>query len=193
MRLFFLLLVACAARVSNVDTGPLSLVSNDPTGIVAGCGQQATVGYVYCRKTAGDDTTDALLEFAVPPAVCPLAACSSLVILSPTGAPALRLDAPKGQTSITVKWSDLTGTPTFTADARGFWPFVLTVHWTDSSGNPQETVTDGEVRLRVLAKGYQTLGDGWSPSSFAWQWTAGAHEYGMTTAGRVQTRKAVTP
>lgn len=188
-RILLLFVASCAARVAVVDPGPLTLISNDPTGIVAGCGQQPTAGYVYCRMTEGGDAIAATLVFSLPPASCDLPTCSQVAVLSPTGAPVQRIDAAKGATYVTLKWSDIIGAPTFTKDARGFWPFVVHVHWIDPTGNPQETVTDGELRLRVVSKDYTALGGGWAPSEFAWQWISGRYEFGMTTAGRVQIRR----
>ena len=116
------------------------------------------------------------------------------MIYYPSGAPAYGNTIPHGQTSVTVPWSTLTGKAVFTPDDTGFWIYTYTIRWLDPQGHMEKTVSDGEIRLRVIrtlvcdvnqkCQAYEPLRNVPDNANFVWSWQEGNQTIRMTTAAR---------
>lgn len=202
--------VACGGPGFVADTSPLAIEAGDFTGLirVEGCGFQPQVqeGYTYCRVVEGPVGALAL-TFLGPPnalacaphscpagdAACDPTSCVDFTLFFPDQSPAYQDSIPAGQSSKTIPWSKLTQKQTFDLDDTGFWLYTYTIRWKDHDGNLQKTVSDGEIRLRVVrakvcdgtnCQAYVPLRSAPNDPSFVWSWTEGSQLIRMTTAGR---------
>lgn len=180
----------CSRAVRPDALPALAVESNDKTVVIDGCGNQPAVGFTYCRKREGDPTTGTLTLYA-PPTRCRTAPCASFLLFFPDGSPSLGFEMKSGQTSQKVEWRELTKSDSFQKDMRGFWPVLLKWKWiSDQDGQEYESIAEGEIRLRVLARDYLPLDAvKWDPN-FAWKWSDGAHVFAMTTASRAAAWKS---
>lgn len=176
----------CAHPVKVQDGSAMASESNDATVIIEGCGNQAVVGYTYCRVPAGSNTDTKFITIIAPPTDCDdKDSCISFKIYFPDGSqPAYGIQVPKGQTRITVLWSKILGRSTFETADRGFWPVIMTVKWTAPDRQPKQTLVEGELRLRVTTAGYEALNDVAENENYAWRWSDKQLVYRMSTAGR---------
>jgi hypothetical protein len=184
MKLVLLLLVvvaatACAAPVA--DVGPLSIDAGDATAIVEACGKGPIAGYSYCRFTEGALTTGEILVHV------PAGPLSSVLFVGPDGEGKLIVES-AGKTPVVMRWDQLLKSPTFLRAHRGFWIVLVRTTLTDGTF----VVAEGEIRVRVLAEGYQSLDGSWEPSQCAWRWPLktlrGPGEGCLTLAGRTSVR-----
>lgn len=168
-----------------VRQDPLSTAqyAGDKTALIEGCGHQPVAGYTYCRVFEGGATNQSLV-FLAPPVKCLSPTCVYIKVLRPTGEPTLALSFRKGETRMSVPWSDLISRPTFEVEDRGFWPFVYQIKYLDQDGFERTLVTEGEIRLRVLKKDYQPLHETAHDPSFTWEFIEGGSKIKMTTGGR---------
>lgn len=180
-------LVACSSCNTarpNPDKEPMSAIQGgDLTALIQGCGNQLVSGYTYCRKMEGDNTSE-VVQFVAPSTKCGSDSCAELKVFFPDGSPSYGYQFKKGETVHRVKWSDLTKKSTFDVDDRGFWPFTYKVKWLDADGRVRETVTEGEIRLRVLRSGYLPLHEVQDDSNFVWKFQHDNTQVKMTTGGR---------
>jgi len=185
--LAFVLLLCGASNCSSgvkKDTGMSALVAGDYTAPIEGCGNQLVPGYTYCRVTEGD-ASDQLLYLVGPPSECEGdGPCVFYKVFFPTGEPTLGGAFPRGETRVGILWSDLIKRSTFEKGDRGFWPFVLTIHWIDTDGRARETKSQGEIRLRVMSKTYTPLHNVMDDSNFVWAWVENKTRIRMTTGAR---------
>ena len=163
--------------------------SGDLTGIVEGCGNQPIVGYTYCRMVEGD-AADQSISFIGPPADCngadgkPADSCVYIQVLNQAGQGPIGVSIPKGQTRVSIPWKTLLGTDKFEIEHRGYWPFVIEVHWRDKDGHDRISRARGEIRLQVYKAGYTPLDKVSGDPNFAWIWVDAGHIYKMTSGLR---------
>jgi hypothetical protein len=190
------ILVACSScntAQTQPDTSPLvAIEGGDLTALVQGCGNQLVSGYTYCRKMEGDNTNENI-TFVVPTTKCNQDSCAELKIFFPDGSPTYGYVFKKGETAHRVLWSSLTKKTTFDVDDRGFWPFTYRIKWIDNKGQVRETVTEGEIRLRVLRQGYISLHDVADDMNFVWKFKYDGVEVKMTTGGRTYVSEKERP
>lgn len=191
------------------DVSPLAIEALDPTALlrVEGCGYQplVTEGYAYCRVTEGPVGNMALTFIAPPQSTnCGTVPCVSFTIFYPDQSPAYEGSIPAGKTSQTVLWSDLVKKSTFSASDRGFWPYTYTIHWIGADSRPMVTVSEGELRLRVIktqvcgpqgppCPAYVPLRNSVTDENFVWAWTEGNQKIQMTTGARTFVSYPGTP
>jgi len=181
----------CAHPVKVQDGSAMASESNDATVIIEGCGNQAVVGYTYCRVPAGSNAETKVVTLIAPPSDCDdKTSCVSFKVYFPDGSqPAYGIEVPKGQTRVTVAWSKLLNRTTFETADRGFWPVIMTVKWTAPDRQPKQTLVEGELRLRVTNVGYEALNSVEQNENYAWAWNDKQMNYRMTTAGRAYAGK----
>lgn len=176
-----------ASRCSNAVKPDISTVlaaeANDATVIIEGCGSQPMTGYGYCRMREGDPTVGEILV-SVPPVDCAAETCAQVTVFFPDGSPSVAYQVPKGQTKIAVKWSELTKGSVFEKNHRGFWPILMRWKWIGPDKREYESLAEGEVRLRVLARDYLPLHELHEDENFVWKWTVMPDHFRMSTAGR---------
>lgn len=190
MRIFFLILTLfiCmgASSCSGVKLAPdnvmAAVIANDSTVVIEGCGSQPVVGYTYCRVTEGD-TADMKLRLHVPPSLCASKPCVNYKVFFPNGEPSLGGDVPENQSMVEIKWEDLIKKKQFGVGERGFWPILITVKWIDKDERERTSYAEGEIRLRVLRKGYIALNEINSDSNFVWSWTNNKKQIFKYTTG----------
>jgi hypothetical protein len=187
---------------------PTAIEALDPTALlkVEGCGYQplVTEGYAYCRVVEGPVGSMAL-TFIAPPqsAKCKTAPCVDFTLFYPDGSPAYQDSIPFGQTSKTVPWTTLVKKDTFSAADRGFWPYTYTIRWIGADGRSYKTVSEGELRLRVIrsqvcdpqgsqCKAYVPLRESVDSPDFAWTWQEGSQVIRMSTGARVYVSPATS-
>ena len=180
----FVVLTAAQCRVGLVpDPAMAAVEAGDKTALIEGCGNQLVSGYTYCRITEGDATGQSL-TFVAPPTICERDACVFFKVFFPTGEPSYEDSVTRGETRKEIPWSMLLKRETFEKSDRGFWPFVYTIYWLDKEGNEQITISEGEIRLRVLDAGYQALHESKKNPNFVWKWKHDGVDVGMTTGAR---------
>lgn len=191
------------------DVMASALEAGDYTALVEGCGNQLVSGYSYCRMRETQDVGNSVIYFVVPPVTClpkdpetgkPWESCATVEIFFPNGEPTFSVSFPRqsnGQsaTRVAVKWKDLVKRNTFEKGDRGFWPYRTTMHWIDADGRDQRTITEGEIRLRVVSpsvctpdgncKSYLPSQDLPEDANYVWNWIEGRSVVKMTTSGRV--------
>lgn len=175
---------SCNTAHPKPDQEALSAIEGgDLTALVQGCGNQLVSGYTYCRKLEGQNTTEAVV-FVAPSTKCGQDSCAELKVFFPDGSPSYGYTFKKGETSHRIAWSELTKKSTFDVEDRGFWPFTYRILWVGKDGRQRETVTEGEIRLRVLRNGYVDLHDIASDQNFVWVLKHDGVVVKMTTGGR---------
>ena len=165
------------------DAAMAAIEGGDYTVILEGCGNQPVVGYTYCKVTEGD-ASGLGLTIHVPPVACKEAQCVFWKVYFPDGSPDLGGAVPRGQTQATLSWKDLIHRDKFWAGDRGFWPISLEVHWIDTDGRDRTSWAEGEIRLRVLKMGYQSLENVRDDPNFVWAWTSGGIQMKATSGMR---------
>jgi hypothetical protein len=196
--------LSCANQGFVADTSPLAIAAGDFTALIRvdGCGKQPQVqeGYTYCRMTEGPVGQFAVTFIAPPQAAkCkPVGAntpvCVDFTIFYPDQSPAYSDSIPFGETSKTIPWQKLTGKDHFTPDDTGFWIYTYTIRWTDAQGLERKTVSDGEIRLRVVRSqvcdesgkcaAYIPLRSAPDNPNYVWTWVQDGQVIRMTTAAR---------
>lgn len=146
-----------------------AILANDYTALIEGCGHQVISGYTYCRKTEGA-VADEDLVFVGPITNCNRTSCVEFKVYGPDGSIVFGSSIPKKQTRKAIPWNALLKRDTFEIQDRGFWIYTYNVFWLDSDGNENMSVSEGEIRLRILKDNYTSLADVESDSNFAWQW-----------------------
>lgn len=145
-----------------------AVAAGDYTALVEGCGNQLVPGYTYCRKTEGDASGE-LIHFVAPISNCKKASCVEIKVFGIDGDLVYGNTIPKDKMRLSVSWEKLLKRSTFELSDRGFWPFICRVYWVDSDGNERLSVSEGEIRLRVLKKGYIALHEVENDPNFAWE------------------------
>ncbi len=176
-------IVACASHRTKLDAEVSSMLSNDMTAPIMGCGQQPIVGYTYCRKTEGSQTTD-IISFFAPDTKCGKKVCVHGTIYSPDGQPALGVPFADNATRQDLSWMTILKSPTFEAGTRGIYLWCLSIEFLDPNGIMRTSQTCGEIRLRVVAKNYLPLHNAPSDPNFVWIWCDNKWIMKMTTNGR---------
>lgn len=194
------------------DTAALAVEAGDYTALVEGCGHQPIPGYTYCRVHEGQDAGSQVF-FLAPPAVClpkdpqtgvPINSCAHLTVYDPNGANPVERDIPRSVTRLGLSWQEITGHAAFQKGDRGFWPFIVTWHWIDVDGRDQTTMTEGEIRMRVIAaqvcdstggncKAYAPMNDALEDPAYVWQWVDNGAILKATTSGRIYAGPAPSP
>jgi hypothetical protein len=207
--------MGCGTQGLTPDPSPSALAAGDFTALirVEGCGYQplVTEGYAYCRVMEGPVGNLALTFIAPPQAKdckphacqpsdpsCQPTCCVDFTFFFPDGSPAYQDSIPYGQTSKTVSWRTLVKKDTFSPEDRGFWPYTYTIRWKDTAGNAFKTVSEGELRLRVIrasvcssrgpgiqpCPAYVPLRNAQDDPAFVWSWVQDGQLIRMTTAAR---------
>lgn len=194
--LFIMLcLIACSScndAFTSQDKETISAIeAGDVTALVQGCGNQLVSGYTYCRKMEGENTSE-VVAFVIPSSRCGEDSCAEVKIFYPDGSPTYGYQFRKGETIHRVKWSDLTKKNHFDVDDRGFWPYTYRIKWLDFEGKQRETITEGEIRLRVLRQGYIPLHEVQGDSNFVWNFKFDNTQVRMTTGGRTYVSRKVS-
>lgn len=166
-----------------IDTSLSSILAEDPTAVVEGCGHQPISGYTFCRKMEGQKASDVLI-FITPSVICKKKPCIFVKIFSPQADMVSSFHVAEGQTKSEIPWSLLINKDKFTLQDRGFWPFVYQMNFTDSDGFERSLSMEGEIRLRVYKDGYLPLKNGQSDPMFAWEFIEGGVKIKITTGGR---------
>jgi hypothetical protein len=177
-----------------IDTAMGAQEAGDFTALIEGCGGQPIPGYTYCRVMEGDSANVAL-TFIFPPTQCKPwkrsdgsveNRCAFWKVFFPgTQLPALGDGVAPGVTAVTVQWSDIIKDSQFRQGYAAYWPILFEIHFTDKDGRDRVSFADGELRLRVLKKGYISLQSIKDDPAFAWVWSMGRHVFKMTTGARV--------
>lgn len=191
--------MSCANQGFVADASPLAIAAGDFTALIRvdGCGKQPQVqeGYTYCRITEGP-VGNLSVTFIAPPqaAKCKTAPCVDFTIFYPDQSPAYSDSIAFGETSKTIPWQKLTGKDAFSSDDTGFWIYTYTIRWTDAQGFERKTVSDGEIRLRVVrsqvcdasgkCQAYVPLRNAPDNPNYAWTWVQDGQTIRMTTAAR---------
>ena len=128
-----------------------SIIAEDPTAVIEGCGHQPISGYTFCRKTEGQKSTDVLI-FITPPIICAKKPCIFIKVYSPQSDMVLSFNVLEGQTRSEVSWKQLIGKEHFSLQDRGFWSFIYHMTFTDSEGFERTLSMEGEIRLRIFIK-----------------------------------------
>ncbi len=187
MRLILLLSSILVLGISHcnvpivIDDTMSPLEAGDPTALIEGCGNQLVSGYTYCRVREGDNT-GLKLTIVAPITECKKTdGCAYYKIYFPTGEPTLGGVIPKGQSSVSIFWSELTKKTTFDVGDRGFWPVLVDIFWLDKDGNERRSTTEGEIRLRVYRSSYTPLHEISNDPNFAWEFHYGKIPVKVTT------------
>lgn len=166
-----------------------ALAAGDYTALIQGCGLQLNDGFIVCRKQEGDATQD-LLHFVAPPVECANKdSCVSFKILFPDGSNSFGAKIPKGSVDFPVPWTELTHKKTFDKGDRGFWGYSYDIQYTGSDGQEYHVFTLGEIYMRVIAKGYDSLHASVSDPNFAMEFVYDGIPVKMTTGGRTYVGK----
>lgn len=165
------------------DTAMAAGEARDVTSFIEGCGSQPVSGYTYCRVTEGD-AAGQKLYLKVPPSACDQEQCVFWRIFYPSGEPALGGAVKRGETTVEINWKDLIKKDKFELGDRGYWGVLVEVHYVNMDGNPRKSLVEGEIRLRVLKRGYLSLKDIREDPNFVWSWTEKEKIYKMTTGSR---------
>lgn len=189
MRLFLILclplvlgIASCRSRGTVVEDAMSAVEAGDYTALVEGCGNQLIPGYTYCRKMEGSSTQE-LLNFHAPKTECVKEPCRTFKVFGPNGDVVYGGEFKRGELKVGVPWSALTGSSTFEISDRGFWGVIYEIKFIDSEGRERTTLTQGEIRMRVLKKEYIPLHNVSADKGFVWKWEAGV-PVRMTTGGR---------
>lgn len=181
--------VGCTTGRVLPDTNTTStVVANDATAMVQGCGNPPAVGIAYCRIAAGTSTDDTIY-FVAPPADCKRDACAFLKVFDNTGALIFGAPFQKGETTLGVSWDvllnlkqNVTSVPNvanvasvaaphvFDKSMRGFWSWNIQVYWLDTQGQERSTQAQGDIVLRVYDKTYVPLQAVLDDPNFVWSW-----------------------
>lgn len=191
MKMLFviLLVMACACLKSPriiMDAGISAVEGGDATAIVAGCGNQPVVGYTYCRKTEGDETVKEKITFYAPiqNKDCPREfPCTTGKIFLPDGS-VVGIEFKNGATKAEMNWEQILKRPKFEKFDRGFYLFTLETQYLDGTGQQRFIFQEGEIRLRVIGKGYIPLHEVPSDKNFTYSWKVDGHTMKLTTGGR---------
>lgn len=174
----FIVLSACAAAVD--DAGPYALEAGDPTALLSGCGEVASVGHIYCRFPEGWMPSGEIVV-SFPASRCGEPVCGSVMIYGPDGARVVNRPIEPETTYAIIPWRSLVGDQPLERHRRGFWPVVARWRWLNADGLVEETIVEGEIRLRVHAGNYRPLGAG---DAARWRWNVGRVTFAVTTKGR---------
>ena len=185
MRLFLTLILLCIVSCSSVviDRSMGAIDANDTTAIIQGCGNQAIVGYTYCRKSVGDSTQDFLIMI-VPQTKCNKPPCAEYKIFSPDLQPIIGDFFSSTSSTAKVYWNQITGKTTFDQNDLGIFPFEYKIRYLNDQNQEGAFYMQGEIRLRVLASGYQSLEDTVNDSNFTFFNTYNGYQLKATTSGR---------
>lgn len=181
--IFFLAGASSCSHSVKIDTAMAAIEAGDFTVIIEGCGNQPIPGYSYCRVTEGD-AANSVITIHAPPAACKQDQCVFWKVYQPDGSTDIGGGIPRGQTNVSIAWTELIHKQKFSTGDRGFWPVTLEVHYVDTDGRDRVAVAEGEIRLRVMRAGYQPLSDVRDDSNFVWTWTTGNHVMKSTTGLR---------
>lgn len=174
-------MMSCAPAVYS-DPGPFAFEAEDNTALLAGCGNGAVVGHLYCQFPVDWEPTGAVTVM-VPPTDCPAESCASVTIWSSELAKIVTRDVPKGQSYVTIPWAHLVGPGPVLAHLRGFWPVMVKWSWSDpASGVILQAMAEGEIRLRIHAANYTPLA--YDPAEATWSWSLGGRDFTATDKGR---------
>lgn len=191
--------LSCSGQGLIQDASPLAIAAGDFTALIRvdGCGPQPQVqeGFTYCRMTEGPVGNFAVTFVAPPQAVnCKTAPCVDFTLFYPDQSPAYSDSIPYGLTSKSIPWKTLTGRDAFIPNDTGFWIYTYTIRWTDAQGLERKTVSDGEIRLRVVRSqvcdehgkcaAYVPLRTAPNNPNFVWSWIENGQPIRMTTAAR---------
>lgn len=193
--LSLLLMGAAPSCVSNrvkPDTSELSAIeANDFTVFIEGCKSPVETGFNFCRVSEGGVTAEQKIAFIVPPAKCKSdKECVYLKIIFPTDRPPLSFAVPKNQTRLEITWDKILDRATFEKNDRGFWGVEQSWKWIDLDGNERESLSQGFIYLRVVAKNYTSLVNAEADPNFAWQWVENKNNFNLTTQGRASVWKS---
>lgn len=168
-----------------------SMAAGDTAVIISGCGNQPIVGYTYCRITEGL-VIDKIIKVHVPPAQCRPEgqSCVRVTFRTPDGRE-LSKNVPRGTTEASFSFLELMGHTTAVVGDRGFYPVVMEVNWVDEQGRDRTSAAEGELRVRVLRSGYESLVERAGDASVAWRWSVDGFVLEMTTALRANASRAV--
>lgn len=188
--LILFLFISCIARLP-VDSAMSAIDGLDKTALVEACGNQLVPGYTYCRKTEGT-TTDEFINFIAPPAQCKQYPCVILKVFFPDNSQeTYAYEFRKGEIVHKVAWKEILDRDIFSIDDRGFWPFMYKIKWVDQDGRERTSITEGEIRLRVLKKRYEALNDAQDNENFVWKYKYKNVQIKMTSSGRTFVSTAV--
>ena len=150
-----------------LDTQMSAIEGGDYTALVEGCGNQLVPGYTYCRKYEGT-SSDEEIFFVGPITNCKREFCVEFKIYQPDGSAPIGDSIPKKENRKSVKWSRILRRDTFENGDTGFWPFNYKVYWIDKNGRENFSISQGEIRLRVLKKEYIPLNEVVNDFNFTW-------------------------
>lgn len=168
--------------------------AGDTTLIVSGCGHQPIQGFTYCRVPEGDATAGFRVSIHMPLAQCMPEdrggprACITLYVLGPNGFET-SFDVPRGTLVLEKTLGELLGTQTFTRFDRGLVNLLAEIRWVDPEGNQRVSYAEGEVRVRVMARSYDTQKNLRFSENVVWRWQKDNAQFEMTSG----TRSRVTP
>lgn len=164
-----------------------SFSAGDATVLLSGTclgGMDAQAGFHYCRVEEGA-LADKTVTVHVPPALCRPdgESCVDLVWRQPGGQEVQRV-VPRGQTEALFQLSEIIGASTVPALSRGLYAVRMHVKYVDNDGTDRESYAVGELRLRVVLRGYQPLQSRKADGDFVWVWQDGEKSYRYTAGLR---------
>ncbi len=183
-----LFVISCAfgmgAKPPKIDADMSAISGGDFTALIEGCGNQLIAGFTYCRITEGS-TTDQNLFFVGPVLDCNRDNCIDFKIFNTKGEVATGGSIPKGHQRVAVPWSKLVNRKSFELADRGLWLFTYTLYWQNENDLEEVAISEGEIRLRVVAANYIPLNNVGSDANFVWKWiTRNGEVVRMTTGMR---------
>lgn len=172
-----------------IDEAMSAVEGRDKTALIESCGTQLIVGFTYCRVTEGSSANKSIVLVA-PITNCSKDSCVFYKFFSPNGEIIFGGSFPKNSNKIQVKWSDLVKRETFSAGDRGYWGMIYEIYWNDSEGREMVTMSEGELRLRVVKEGYKPLHEVKDDPNFTWFYNdQSGVEVKMTTGARAYVSK----
>lgn len=189
MKLMFfisLFLLSCGAMPKGVkqDDQMSAVMAGDYTGLIYGCmGNQPIPGFLYCREIEGSATTRTI-TFISPDPNCGGDRCVEIKVYNQQASLVWGYAFQKGERSKTIQWNVLTRKDTFDQGDRGFWAYVYLVTYIADDGKEYDTITQGEIRMRVVKAEYQNLDNVKFDHNFVWKFVYEGTPIKMTTGGR---------
>lgn len=182
--IFFSCAFGMGSKPPVLDKQMSAIAGGDFTAIIEGCGNQLIPGFTYCRITEGS-STDQNLYFVGPILDCNRPNCIDFKIFGTRGEVAFGGSIPKGHQRVAVPWTKLVNRKTFELADRGLWLFTYTLYWQNENDLEEVAISEGEIRLRVVAANYIPLNNVGADANFVWKWiTRNGEVVRMTTGMR---------
>ena len=191
LSIFFLAfaLSSCSAAVRKIDH-QTAVGAWDLTSLLSGCGQnQIGIGYLICRLPEQTRIADVSIEIHAPPNLeCDdKNSCVHFKIFYPDGRPTYAGAIPKGESYLSIPWSQLLDKEVLDLKDRGFYGVSVVIHYKGPQGITLKSYSNGYIFLHAVRREYVLLSDsGGEDENFVWKWKTKTNQLvKMTTGARV--------